>query len=246
MSNPTPLYPGAAQAELCGQTVWLDPAGAMFLPSESLLVVSDLHFEKGSHYGTRGQFLPPYDTRATLRAVAAAISRYRPARVLSLGDTFHDPQAERRMAPDDRQALKALCEACDWLFVLGNHDPLPPRDFRGEVHEEVTIAGLRFTHEPEGGSWNVAGHLHPCAAVSREGRRIRRSSFISDGTRMILPSMGAYTGGLNVLDPAVQEVLGGEMAVYMRGQGRVYRVPPSALRPDNNHQTRSLPRLKSA
>ena len=141
------------------------------------------------------------------------------------------------MAPDDRLALSRLCEACEWVFVLGNHDPLPPRAFRGEAVTSVTLGGLSFTHEPEGDGWNIAGHLHPCAAVSREGRRIRRSSFVTDGERMILPSMGAYTGGLNVLDPAFGAALPGEVSVYMRGQGRVYRVPVSALRPDNQYRS---------
>ncbi|MEM9233899.1 MAG: ligase-associated DNA damage response endonuclease PdeM, partial [Pseudomonadota bacterium] len=187
---------GATRWKLRDTEVLLDPSGAMFVPSASLLVVSDLHFEKGSHYAAAGQFLPPYDTRTTLKSVGAAIAAYRPKTVLSLGDTFHDVSAERRMTPEDHRALRARCTACEWIFVLGNHDPLPPEAFRGEAMDHITIAGLTFTHEPEGQAWNVAGHLHPCAVATREGRRLRRSCFISDGTRMILPSMGAFTGGL--------------------------------------------------
>ncbi|TAL82591.1 MAG: phosphoesterase, partial [Beijerinckiaceae bacterium] len=43
-----------------------DPAGALYWPQERLLIVADLHFEKGSAYAVRKVFLPPYDTGATL------------------------------------------------------------------------------------------------------------------------------------------------------------------------------------
>ena len=48
-------------------TLLADPAGVLYWPEEGLLVVADLHFEKGSSYARRGVLLPPYDTAATLR-----------------------------------------------------------------------------------------------------------------------------------------------------------------------------------
>ena len=55
--------------EVNGETLWLDPAGALWWPAERTLVFADLHFEKGSAYARSGQMLPPYDTRATLSIV---------------------------------------------------------------------------------------------------------------------------------------------------------------------------------
>ena len=43
-----------------------DLSGALFWKEQSLLVVSDLHLEKGSSFAARGVLLPPYDTVATL------------------------------------------------------------------------------------------------------------------------------------------------------------------------------------
>ena len=45
-----------------------DLSGALFWEEEGLLVVSDLHLEKGSSFAARGVLLPPYDTVATLAA----------------------------------------------------------------------------------------------------------------------------------------------------------------------------------
>ena len=51
---------------LHGEAVLPDVSGALWLADHAALVVSDLHFEKGSAYARRGVLLPPYDTAATL------------------------------------------------------------------------------------------------------------------------------------------------------------------------------------
>ena len=67
-----------------------DLSGALFWEEQSLLVVSDLHLEKGSSFAARGVLLPPYDTVATLGRLAAVIARHDPRMVIALGDSFHD------------------------------------------------------------------------------------------------------------------------------------------------------------
>ena len=62
--------PGGRLA-LAGVTLVADCAGALYWPDEAVLVVADLHLEKGSSYAARGVLLPPYDTAATLARLAA-------------------------------------------------------------------------------------------------------------------------------------------------------------------------------
>src|SRR5262245_63839503 len=102
-----------------------DCAGALYWPEEGLLAVADLHLEKGSSFAARGVLLPPYDTAATLAALARLIVRYAPRTVIALGDSFHDGGAPARVAEPDRAALAALQRGRDWLWVAGNHDPAP-------------------------------------------------------------------------------------------------------------------------
>ena len=113
-----------------------------------ILVVSDIHFEKGSSFARRGALLPPYDTRYTLRRLAALIDRYRPRRVIALGDSFHDPEAADRLDPDDRALLMAQVGRVDWIWIEGNHDPQPPAWLGGVVTEEIAIGDLVFRHAP--------------------------------------------------------------------------------------------------
>src|SRR3977135_3219123 len=67
-----------------------DLSGALFWEEQRLLVVSDLHLEKGSSFAKRGVLLPPYDTLATLGRLAAVIARPDPRIVVALGDSLHD------------------------------------------------------------------------------------------------------------------------------------------------------------
>lgn len=92
-------------------------SGALWLAAERALVVADLHLEKGSSYAARGQMLPPYDTRETLKRLAAEIAALAPKVVILLGDTFHDRGSEARLAGDDAEALRGLAMGRTLVWV---------------------------------------------------------------------------------------------------------------------------------
>ncbi len=210
-----------------GETVLLDACGAAYVRAHDTLIFSDLHFEKGSSYARGRQFLPPYDTTNTLLRMTRAIARHKPGRVIALGDSFHDANAADRLGPEERGMLEALGAAARFVWITGNHDPHPPAWLEGEIAESFSMGGLTFRHEPlaafEPGE--VAGHLHPCASVAKWGRSVRRRCFVSDGLRLILPSFGAYTGGLDVGDTAIAGLFAGPFHAYMLGNSRVYAIP---------------------
>ncbi len=86
--------------------------------------MADLHLEKGSSFAAwHGQFLPPYDTRETLRRLAGVIDRLQPDAVVSLGDSVHDSDGWERMGEAEREMLATLEYACRWTWIAGNHDP---------------------------------------------------------------------------------------------------------------------------
>ena len=213
---------------IAGVTLIADLSGAFFWESERLLIVSDLHLEKGSSYATRGVLLPPYDTVATLARLAAVIARHDPCCVIALGDSFHDRKAHERLAPADRQAVAALQARRDWIWIAGNHDPALPRDIGGVVASEVAVGGIVFRHEPTGAAGEIAGHLHPKARVTTRGRTMERRCFASDGVRAVMPAFGAYTGGLSIRDAAFQKIFRtpGFMA-HVLGDNRMHAIAAS-------------------
>ena len=58
-----------------GETFEATPDGALFWRAQQSLLVADLHLEKASWFALGGQFLPPYDSHATLTALAAEVER---------------------------------------------------------------------------------------------------------------------------------------------------------------------------
>lgn len=203
-----------------------DRSGALHWPDEDLVVFADLHLEKGSAYAERsGQLLPPYDTARTLARMGAVLRRLQPARVICLGDSFHDAGAAERLNDEDAQTIRQLTEAHNWTWIAGNHDPAPPQEWGGAIAGELEAGGLVFRHEalPLGFQAEVSGHFHPKARIRTRGRRIARPCFIEDGTRLILPAFGSYAGGLDVLDPAIRNLFPNGFAVHVLGRERVYR-----------------------
>lgn len=223
----------AVQTSIAGERAVCDPSGALFLPAASVVVISDLHLEKGSAYARRGTFLPPYDTAKTLKRLQNVIARFRPRSVISLGDSFHDRQGSSRLPSVFRAHLEALMRGREWFWIAGNHDPDPPEALPGNWVSELALGELVFRHEPKNGAeGEIAGHLHPGARIVQRGQSVRRPCFACDGKRLIMPAFGSLTGSLNVLDRAFSQLLCRDALVaYMLGSNRVYPIASSQLRP---------------
>ncbi|MCP3475195.1 ligase-associated DNA damage response endonuclease PdeM [Bradyrhizobium sp. CCGUVB1N3] len=214
--------------EIAGASFIADLSGALFWDAQRLLVVSDLHLEKGSSFAARGVLLPPYDTVATLSRLAVVIARHDPRIVIALGDSFHDRSAHERLSIEDRGAMASLQTGRDWIWISGNHDPALPRDLGGTVADEVAIGPIIFRHEPTGAHGEIAGHLHPKARVTARGRSMERRCFASDGMRAVMPAFGAYAGGLSIRDEAFARVFGARsFTAHLLGDRRVHAIAAS-------------------
>jgi len=218
--------------QVAGAVLHPDVSGALWWQREAVLVVADLHLEKGSAIAGRGALVPPYDTAATLQRLARTIEDYRPRTVIALGDSFHDVGAGDRLPDPYREALERLQTGRDWLWIAGNHDPARPANVRGDWFDELAIGGLCFRHEPDPASpaGEIAGHLHPVAKVRLRGRGVRRRCFAGDGRRLVMPAFGAFTGGLNILDEAYAGLFDpAALAAWMIGGNAVYPIPGRKL-----------------
>jgi hypothetical protein len=213
----------AAEFEFHGAKLLADTSGALIWPEKQTVAVADLHFEKGSAFAANGTPLPPYDSRETLCRLQAVLKRHRPRRVICLGDSFHDRDASDRLAHDERTALRRLTTTHDWIWITGNHDPNPPAGLGGFAAPEFRSGNLVFRHEAaQAAEGEVSGHFHPKASISVRNRRVGGRCFVTDGRRLILPAFGAYAGGLDVRDPAIECLLGREYAVFILGRARVH------------------------
>lgn len=221
---------GGLAVRVAGEACVLRCSGAMLVPAHDLLIVADLHLEKGSAFAVRGQMLPPYDTAATLMRLEQEVAALNPARVVLLGDSFHDRAAVPRLSADDRDRLERIAFGRDWIWLEGNHDKdaleQDGLDLPGQVVGDISVGALRLTHEPEPGDQpgQVAGHLHPAARVAAYGRGVRRPCFVTDGNRILLPAFGAFTGGLSVRDPAIVGLFPASPLLGVLGRDKVHPV----------------------
>lgn len=215
---------------IAGAPCILDPSGAIHWPDNGTLVVADLHLEKGSAFARHGSLLPPYDTGATLDRLAGVIDRYRPERVVALGDSFHDRRGPDRLGEPDRVLLAGLVAGRDWTWVVGNHDPVLPDAIGGRVVAETDLGPLTLRHHPRPGApRELAGHLHPVAKVVLYGRGVRARAFLTDGERCVLPAFGAYAGGLNCCDRAFAPLFPAGFTAHVIGRNRMYALSRAVL-----------------
>jgi DNA ligase-associated metallophosphoesterase len=218
---------GTEEILVHGVTAVCDPLGGLYLPETGMLVVSDLHLEKGAAFARRGMMLPPYDTLATLNILSAVVARYDPKVVVSLGDNFHDRKGSKHLPDEMRTMIKNMARGRDWIWINGNHDPDGTTDLPGTCADELVYGGLVFRHEPSliSGKGEIAGHLHPSATVRRRERTVRRACFACDGQRLMMPAFGVLAGGLDLNHKAMQGIFDRQTLVaHLLGRDRIYSV----------------------
>ncbi len=204
----------------------LDPAGALHWPAEHMVVVADLHLEKGTAAARQGQLVPPYDSRLTLEKLALLVRRLKPRIIVALGDSFHDTKGPSRLTTADTQRLRDITDATDMVWVQGNHDPEPPAGIGGRATPEFAVGGITFRHQAAlGAAPEISGHFHPKARVPTRAGELTRPCFVADSRKIMLPAFGAYTGGLNVRAPAIATHFPRGGRVFLLGAQRLFSFP---------------------
>lgn len=206
------------------------PEGALFWPARRALLVADLHFEKASWFAARGQMLPPYDSIATLNALAALAERTGAGELWCLGDSFHDSAGAARLPEVARDLLVALTQRMRWHWVTGNHDAALVDPFGGRIVEEAEVDGLVLRHQadPRDSRPELSGHFHPKLRVQVKGRQVSRRCFVATGSKLILPAFGALTGGLDAGHPEIVRAVGRGAEALVAVEGRLLRFPLAA------------------
>jgi DNA ligase-associated metallophosphoesterase len=213
-----------------GETFAASAGGALYWPAREALLVADLHLEKASWFALAGQFLPPYDSHATLSALAAEVERSGAKRLYCLGDSFHDRFGCDRLDPSARELLTSLTSRLDWTWIVGNHDPGFADHCGGRIADEVELGEIMLRHEamrdeprPE-----ISGHFHPKLRVHLRGRQISRRCFVSSARKLIMPAFGSLTGGLDAHHPEILRSVGGTAAALVPVSDRLLRFPLAA------------------
>lgn len=224
-----PLECGSARVLMGGKSFTADRTGALYWPAENTLAVSDLRLQQGSYLTEQDVVLPPYDTASAFDKLEDAIDRYDPQRVIALGDSFCGKEP---LNLHDLDWLQDLMEGREWFWIMGPDSAPPPDCARGVVAPHITLSGIKFRHEPVKApvSQEISGRMHPVATISEQDYQVSGRCFVSNGARMVLPSVGVYARGANVLDDAFEPLLGRNgLFVWIVAHGRVRQVAAGQL-----------------
>lgn len=197
----------------------------VYLPEADALVLSDLHIGRDEHSAVT---LPLGEREDLCARLTADIERFEPEDVVFAGDILHDFRGASVATGQSLERLATICESAGAtpLLVVGNHDPLLPSVWRGEVHDAVTLEDETVVchgHEiPDaGGERYLIGHDHPVIEV--EGAR--RPCF--------LWGPEAYRGADLLMLPSFTRLAAGVPVDRLANQG--FQSPlittPNALRP---------------
>jgi DNA ligase-associated metallophosphoesterase len=213
-----------------GETFVASPEGALHWPAQKALLVADLHLEKASWFARLGQFLPPYDSVATLTALTELVQATGATRLYCLGDSFHDRFGCDRLPDQARSLLGAMTGKLDWVWILGNHDPGFADHCGGRLVEELDVGGIILRHEadPNDHRPEMSGHFHPKLRVSMRGRHVSRRCFVASSTKLILPAFGSLTGGLDASHPEIVKNVGLGASALVPLPDRMLRFPIAA------------------
>ena len=186
--------------------VWLDAQRALWIESEGLLAVADLHLGYAWVHRARGQLLPlaPDDTTQRLLALQ---QRYQPRRFVLLGDIVHGLVSRPEIGGALRQMLSALGDTgSEPILVSGNHDRGLSRFFDVPVIDQFRCGDYLFIHGDtspvqKAARLTVIGHEHPAI---RLGDGITGSTkcpcFLVSDDVIVLPAFSNWAAGSPIVD----------------------------------------------
>ena len=190
-----------ASVHLGGESLWLLPEKAVWLPASRTLLIADAHIGKAVSFRRLGVPVPRGTTSETLALLSDLVARWSAERIIFLGDLLHSKAAFAPATMSAVAAWRAAHQKLALTLVRGNHDDHagdPPASLGIEVVDEpLKLGGLALCHHPRpsDAGYALAGHLHPCVSLSgRAGDSLRLPCFWFGERVGVLPAFGAFTG----------------------------------------------------
>lgn len=174
----------------------LHASGAMFWEEEELLIISDVHLGKVSHFRKYGSAVPQQAVMGNFHKMNEVLAFFEPENLIFLGDLFHSSLNQEWLLFE--AWLGNI--AAEVILIEGNHDIISPLKYEAvgvQLLPELVLRNFLFTHHPEerSGFFNFSGHLHPGIKINGLARQnLKLPCFFRTSHQMILPAFGEFTG----------------------------------------------------
>jgi DNA ligase-associated metallophosphoesterase len=171
-------------------------SGVFFWKERSMLLISDVHLGKVSHFRKFGAAVPQQAVQKNFESMNTAIQYFNPKTIVFMGDLFHSSLNKEW----ELFEIWATGQSSSIILVSGNHDIISPLKYEElgiQVMEELILDNFLLTHHPEerDGFFNFCGHIHPAIKLTGLGKQtVRLLCFYKSPIQLILPAFGAFTG----------------------------------------------------
>lgn len=211
--------PGTLKIKFKGKEIWLNSDRTVFIPASKTLLMADLHLGKSTTFRSAGIPAPTLTDQETLNRMSQSVLKWRPKRLVILGDFLHSFHGATISLKQDLQQWRNSMPKLEWSVIRGNHDRRVHDDFfktfADWIGEEMEDAPWRFVHSPENVKkrsavdWDASndsatepftfcGHLHPGLKLRDSGNAaggtIRLPAFAMNEHTLVLPAFGEFTG----------------------------------------------------
>lgn len=190
------------------QTFILHPSGALFWETRKLLLISDVHLGKVSHFRKHGVAIPNNVVSENFKRLTDVVEYFTPEKIIFMGDLFH---SSKNTEWDLFENWVACCTN-KIILVAGNHDIIDKKHYTEidiDVVESLEIDDFLLTHHPteKEGFFNFSGHIHPGIILRGFGAQsLKLPCFYQKENQMILAAFGEFTGK-HIIKPKQNDIV---------------------------------------
>lgn len=172
-------------------------SGAVFWEERNMLLISDVHLGKVSHFRKFGSAVPQQAVQENFKKLDEVVAFFNPVKICFLGDLFHSSLNKEW----DQFVNWVELVSAEVILIVGNHDIISEKKYKEigvKIGSEMILnSKFLLTHHPENrpGYFNFCGHLHPGYKLRGLGRQtLKLRCFYKSTCQLILPAFGKFTG----------------------------------------------------
>lgn len=196
------------EIKINNNTFVLHCSGAMYWAEQRMLLISDVHLGKISHFRKHGSAIPGQAMFSNFRKLDAVVEHFGPEKICFLGDLFHSTLNNEWQLFEEWMLRTQI----PVVLVAGNHDIISPHKYEMlgiKTVSECAVDGFLLTHHPHEreGFYTLCGHIHPAVLLEGFGRQyLKLPCFFRSPSQLILPAFGEFTGTY-VMEPAKEDIV---------------------------------------
>ena len=180
---------------------------SIYLPDESMVVLSDLHIGFEEVMAQKGLILPKLQKNRILNILEKNFDKFSPSKILIDGDFKHEfSKNVRQEWREITEIIEFIKSRSELIVVRGNHDNYLKNilaRYSITLHNYYRTKDFTFIHGDKKMDWKgtvIIGHEHPSIKIRDSvGGLLNLPVFLHGKNIIVLPSPSVYSSGSDIL-----------------------------------------------